>query len=157
MNGESNPYEYVSNRPVVAIDPSGLCTYVLFRTLKLPHTGQGPPLPTPGYMLISPVYHQFVFTTNDDCTVKDTYSWGNVANETGWNKNQPEDRTAAAQGLKLRFAWEVGGDDLDPYVEQAYQILDNYGTRHINGIITDNCKTEAARLVTLARALKSGS
>jgi hypothetical protein len=44
--------------------------------------------------------HRFIFTTNEDGSVKNTYSWGNKKNDQGWNKDQPEDLKAARDGLK---------------------------------------------------------
>ena len=44
-----------------------------------------------------PITHTFIFTTDQSGNIQNTYSWGNRANQHGWNFNQPEDLAAAQE------------------------------------------------------------
>jgi len=109
---------------------------------------------------LDPATHTFVLTTNADGSLKATYSWGNSANPTGWNLNQREDVRAAEEALKLNprlrslVLEKVGDADLDPFIDKAYDILDQHGTKHNNRLVSDNCKSEANRLITVAKWLR---
>jgi RHS repeat-associated protein len=142
--GEVNLYAYAANQPTIATDPTGLDTYVINRSL-----GRDVPLP-PGALLS----HTFVATTCTDGSVDATYSWGNRANPRGWNKDQPEDLTAAKGALKLRWGKWVGGEDLDPKVAKAFDELNRKANQHRNLGIVWNCKTEAAKLIARAKQMR---
>jgi RHS repeat-associated protein len=144
--GGANLYGYSFVDPVNYIDMNGSAAYLVNRTL-------GGNLAQPTFQ---PFSHTFVFTTNSDGSVDNTYSWGNSANPNGWNKNQLEDLTAAQTAVN--FPWwagtQVGGDDLDPYIEQAYSLMIDPIFMHPNGVVANNCKSEANNLIELAKALK---
>jgi RHS repeat-associated protein len=142
-----NLLRYADGNPVVLSDPFGLDTYRMNRRLA-GNTASSPS---------NPLTHSFIFTTNPDGSLQDTYSWGNKANTDGWNKNQPEDRKAAEEGLKNDAAWRVGDEGLDPFVEEAFNELNNPKNEHQNGWITFNCKTEATKLVDLANQKRKNS
>ncbi len=89
-------------------------------------------------------------TTNPDGSIS-TYSWGNEANEHGWNKNQAKDMTAAKQALKDQTAKYLDDSSLDRYIEKAFDELNKKENEHRNLLITHNCKTEAQKLLELAR------
>jgi RHS repeat-associated protein len=135
--GGINLYEYCYNNPVRFTDPFGLDTYIQNRLISTS-------ISTSQY---NPISHTFVFTTNDDGTLKDTYSWGNAANPRGWNKNQPEDRCAAQQALKSGKLTKVGDSDLDPYIDSTFNSMNYFQFEHANHWIIDNCKTEANNLI----------
>jgi hypothetical protein len=105
------------------------------------------------------VSHSFVFTADKFCNLTATYSWGNTANTHAGHKNAPEDRQAANAALHdpryTGTAFKVGGSGLDPYVEKAFQILDQPQNQHANLVITYNCKEEVIHLLGLARKLQS--
>jgi hypothetical protein len=101
----------------------------------------------------NPLSHTFTFTTDDNGNVVATYSWGNKANSTGWNLNQPEDMAAAAQALQNGDAMFMDSDSFDQYYRQAFDILNKYEPNHPNGGTNHNCKTETGHLVLLAEIL----
>lgn len=45
-------------------------------------------------------------------------------------------------------------ESLDPYIQEAYDILKDPYFEHQNGWFLDNCKAESQRLVNLARQLR---
>jgi hypothetical protein len=100
-----------------------------------------------------PISHTFTFSTNPDGSIANTYSWGNAANLTGWNLNQPEDMAAALQALQNGDAQLVGNSDMDPFYRQAFDQLNNPANNHTNWIVSRNCKTETANLGILATQL----
>jgi hypothetical protein len=98
----------------------------------------------------NPLSHTFVFTV-DDSGVVHTYSWGNSANPTGWNKDQIEDIFAAYDALEKGYGELVGCDNLDPFVDYAYEFMRRFEQEHPNGGINNNCKTEASDLIDFAQ------
>ena len=148
--GGINLYEYVGNNPINFLDLYGLKTYFQNRWIN----GQTP--------LDSPISHTFVFTTNPDGSLANTYSWGNSTDPTGWNQNQPEDINAAKQAIQNMNNGKGDGsttladdsDDLDPYVGQAFRKLENPKNNHKNGWIKNNCKSEAKKLIDEAEDLE---
>lgn len=143
-----NLYTYVFNDPLNNIDPLGLDTYEQNRQLG-------------GNQLRSdynPISHTFTFTTNPDGSLNNTYSWGNAGDTEGWHENAPEDRTAAQAAIDQANNGQLqldrwGNQGLDPYVQQAFDQLNQPDNRHPNGIVTYNCKYEANKLIDLARKL----
>jgi RHS repeat-associated protein len=147
-----NRYSYVINDPLNWTDPTGYETFRQNREL-------GGNEARSKYNIVT---HTFVFTTNKDGSVKDTYSWGNNANLHGWNKNQPEDIHAANEAIKSDKDNQAqndnnssnlnkqGGDDLDPCVDEAFSDINKPENEHGNWIIYRNCKTAASKLVELA-------
>lgn len=142
LAGGINPYTYVGNNPYKGTDLFGLDTYIINR--KLGHEEA-----LPRSKLIS---HTFVATTKPDGSLDHTYSWGNVANEHGWSKDQPEDHIAAVAALRAGQAERVGSSTLDPYIDSTYGRLDNPLYDHWNGIVTNNCKTESHSLIDQSKA-----
>jgi len=138
-----NLYEYVGDSPTNFSDPTGWTTYVTNRVI-----GGGPALPW-----WDPLSHTFTFSTNPDGSIANTYSWGNSANPTGWNLNQPEDLAAARQALQNGDAQQVGDSSMDPFFQQAFNQLNNPANKHMNGLVGRNCKTEATNLDVLAHQL----
>ena len=141
LRGDLNMYRYVESNPLKFTDPFGEDTYSMNRRLGGDTASS----------LWNPVTHTFVFTTNPDGTIQDTYSWGNKANTTGWNKNQPEDRKAAEEAFRDRqVRWE-GDEGFDNKVDDAFNRLNKPENQHRNGLVTNNCKTETQKLLSTAR------
>jgi uncharacterized protein RhaS with RHS repeats len=143
LGGDINLYRYVDNSPLNFTDPIGLATYVTNRQLAA--TGSTDAAPA-----WDPITHTFTFSTNDDGSIAATYSWGDAANVTGWNLNQPQDMAAAAQALKNGDATLVAPSSMDPFYRKAFNLLNNSSNNHANWVITNNCKTETQKLGQLA-------
>ena len=99
--------------------------------------------------------HTFIFTTDvsdpDNEKVEHTYSWGNKNNPNGWSKDQPEDISAANEALKNPDGLnKIGGEELDPYVEEVYNCETNPRNRH-RWWPWNQCKTEADKLLRKAQ------
>ncbi|MGB9154632.1 MAG: RHS repeat-associated core domain-containing protein [Alphaproteobacteria bacterium] len=135
-----NGFRYVGSNPVNAIDPSGLDTYIVNRNFAiLPWNTSDP-----RWDYFS---HTFVVVTNPNGSIAHTYSWGDDANLTGWSIDQPLDNNAAQQALNNGRAEWVAGSPLDPYIGQAFNVLNNPAFNHANGWIINSCKTEANNLI----------
>lgn len=147
-----NLYGIARNNSVDSYDILGFCTYRQNRQL-FPNLLNHAPWPRSQY---DPLSHTFIFTTNPDGSVAHTYSWGNTANPEGWNEDQPEDIAAANEALKLggNYLNKVGDSSLDPYVNQAFNNLKQNEPEHPNGIIDNNCKSEATGLTDEAQQLQ---
>jgi RHS repeat-associated protein len=147
-NGGVNLYAYTSNDPVDGVDTLGLDTYRQRRQIG------GSNMAGLGQFFT----HTFIFTTNPDGTLANTYSWGNTANNTGWNQDQSEDRDAANQALGTDSGFylnRVGDGSLDPFIDLAFSILSNDPAHvHRNGWYRSNCKSEASDLTDLANQLR---
>lgn len=159
--GGMNLYGYVGNNPIGAFDPLGLDTYLVDRDLLLINKGKGvysrPATSCFSSMFGDPATHTFAFTTNPDGSLEHTYSWGNNANLYGWNKDQPEDIAAAKKAMAKGKADHWFNADWDPFIEDAFNDLNNVKNNHKNGIITNNCKTEAYKLLDRADQLHAES
>jgi hypothetical protein len=121
-------YTYVGGNPISRVDPTGLDTYVASRDLAS--------FGNSARSLSNPITHTFTFSTNPNGTVASTYSWGNAANLNGWNLNQPEDLSAAAEALSKGLAQLVAPAYIDPYFRRAFDKLNNPANNHTNGILT---------------------
>ena len=145
--GDLNLYAYVAGNPSSAFDPYGLDTYRQDRYINTR-------VPTHSY-----ISHTFVFTTNPNGSLNHTYSWGNSYDANGngrWEKDLTIDRVAAQKAIDnpdLRGP-RVGDASLDSRVDAIYEqwrVDPASSRRHPNGGITENCKTEADRLIDAAR------
>lgn len=123
--------------------------------------------------------HTFVVTTDETGKVLKTYSWGNHFDKeipSNWYENEANDIAAAEKGMKSLKAvqdgkltiedlknavtlgtWgtRVGGSDLIPYINKAYQFLrydPKSPSQHEWGVLA-NCKDEADYLVQYAKSL----
>lgn len=152
-----NFYVYVENNPLRFSDPRGLDTFKQNRQL-----GGAEPVE-------HVLSHTFTFTTSPDGSLQDTYSWGNTYTTSGignWHKNAPEDVQAATQALQQlqvyesaswwekiflpdNFGTKVGGPELDPFIEEAFQDrLNNPSHPSAHGwSLFCNCKHEANNLI----------
>jgi RHS repeat-associated protein len=141
-----NPYGYVLDSPSRYVDPQGLDTYLVNRDLAA--------FGDSARSRSNPITHTFIAITNANGSIGATYSWGNDANLRGWNRNQPLDTKTAAEALQSGLAEKVDDSSLDPFVEKAYE--DSLGSfEHSNGIVYNNCKTEANALIELAKYMRS--
>jgi len=142
---DSNLYSYVEDDPIDGIDPWGLDVYKINRDLQIVGESARPRW--------DPLTHTFIAVTNPDGMVLHTYSWGNEANLRGWNMDQPLDLGAARQALDKTEAEWVGDSSLNGDVKTAFSILNRKENEHENGLISNNCKTEASRLVDVAKSV----
>jgi type VI secretion system secreted protein VgrG len=111
--------------------------------------------------------HTFIFTTNPDGTLKDTYSWGNdgMGNDgcipdpnervpSRWYQNRPEDVSAATKAISSGVGTSrVGEPDMIPKIDRAFNELKddpNSPSAHTNWFLINNCKSEATRLTEKA-------
>ncbi len=140
--GDTSLYGYVLNDPVNFADLNGLETYVVNRDLSA--------FGDSARSLDNPSTHTFIVTTNPNGSIANTYSWGNAANLNGWNINQPLDIKTAKEALTKGLAKKIAPSFVDPYFKKAYNQLNKKSNEHSNGIITNNCKTEASKLNELA-------
>jgi RHS repeat-associated protein len=153
FGGDStNLYRYCGNNPLKGSDPLGLDTYFGNRYL-----GTSTPASFGTWSAYST--HTFVFTTNADGTLANTYSWGANGSVIGtWLPNYGLDVAAAAALAASGGGLWQGGPSLDNYVQQAYGAL-SQEPGHFNaaavGIGLYDCKTEAVRLVETARYLQN--
>lgn len=151
-----NLYGFVGNNPMNVVDLFGLDCYLIKRQLfpsLLNHT----PWPRSRHDFLS---HTFVLVTNPDGTVKNTYSWGNTHYATSWAvPNRDEDVAAAKQALQMggNYLHKVGDASLDKYVGDAFKDLKQNEPQHKNGIVDNNCKSEALKLIDRAKELQNQS
>jgi len=157
-----NLYVYVASDPINYIDPLGLDTYRQNRQLN-----------PKGFDTRKPVEHfashTFLYTTNPDGSLQDTYSWGNEYDKEGkgsWFKNRPEDRCAAEEAIRQRKEYEsapwwkkpftadnfgprVGDESMDQKVEDLYQkkSKDPKDSSRHPFKLNNNCKHEADCMV----------
>ena len=144
-----NLYTYVGNDPLDKTDPSGLDTFLVNRVLEDDF------ISPKARERWDPITHTFVVVTGPGGQVLNTYSWGNSANSRGWNPDQTLDRVTAREALDLGLAERVGGRDLDPFVSQAFDLMNKKENEHRNGVFFNNCKTEASKLVDASKSLQS--
>jgi hypothetical protein len=154
LNAKVSDRDIVLNDPVNFIDPLGLDVWRQNRAFQSDRPK--------GFATRAPLTHTFVFTTNPDGSLKDTYSWGNkksLDGTLGWFKNEDVDRNAAKQAIKDMYVrgYFYGEDSFNKFLEQAYYILNN-DPNSIHSWETDNnCKTEADKLLDLALYLQRQS
>ncbi len=161
--GDMNTYAYTSNAPIDWNDPFGLDVYRQNRQLN----PKGKIVRDPVEHFVS---HTFVYTTNHDGSIKDTYSWGNAYDEAKkgiWSKNAIEDRSATREAIRQRREYEaagwwdriflpdnfgerVGDATLDPEIDVMFSAMKEE-PRH-EWKLTNNCKNEADRLIERAQA-----
>jgi hypothetical protein len=120
----------------------------------------------PGWRGRATPTHEFTVTMDKHGAIH-TYSWGNDyndANGSHWYKDRSEDRKAATDSLEGKKGVAVvgplqGDESLNPYIDEAYDMLHDAGknspSSHANGWLGWNCKTEADRLLKLARELQA--
>ena len=149
LNGGSfSTYAYVAGNPLRYRDPTGLDTYIANRDIAAFGNSAQPSSDV--------LTHTFTFSTNPDGSIAHTYSWGNDANLRGWNLDQPNDISIAAQALKQGIADKVAPNFMDAYYRKAYDQLNRPENEHTNLLVTNNCKTETKKLNDLAWKLWSG-
>jgi RHS repeat-associated protein len=174
----SNLARYANNSPIFAIDPTGLDTYVVNRTL-----GPSSPSDSKPCGIKNPFTHTFVYTTNAKGNLAHTYSWGNTFDDKGrgvWHKDRAEDVSAAREAIRQRRLYEndpwwaqvlswndwgvlvYDGQEFNKYVEDAFQIL-----KRLHSVDDDvdaasghgwfpfaSCKHEARNLILAAKHLQ---
>jgi RHS repeat-associated protein len=150
FNGDATHlYRYCVNNPANSSDPMGLDTYFGYRMLAMFGSSSGgtPVAVSAGTPFMYLYCHEFVFTTNPDGTVANTYGWGEGG--TPWVEYSDFDVAAANTLIANGGAVWVGGPQLDAAVQAAYeQLAQEPG--HVNGIVWYNCYTEAHNLVNAA-------
>jgi hypothetical protein len=173
LNSGKNPERPSSAGATATCEPPVQSQAGVFRQNREFHSGESTDL-NPVDRIRS---HTFIYTTNPDGTLANTYSWGNdytQDNPTHWYMDRPEDVSAAQRAIEQRrkyesategekaslphaFGEKVGGPELVPYVDQAYRNLrDNPDSpsAHANWLLFRNCKTEATRLTEDAQDLQ---
>ena len=73
----------------------------------------------------------------------------------GWSIDQSLDLKTAREALKSEKAERVGDSKLDPYVQKAFDLLNNKNNEHANWIVYCNCKTETNKLVSVSKSLQT--
>ena len=139
LGGGLNTFAYAGDNPAKLIDQHGLDTFKVNRQL-----GGSKAMPWGPTNILS---HTFVATTDSSGYVTHTYSWGSDPNHRGWNEDQPQDVSAAQAAINANVAHHVGDADTDYYVDQQYGEMDDPNLEHANGLLVNNCKTEASKLV----------
>ena len=155
--GDDNLFRYGGNSPANGSDPTGFKTYRGGRIIGGDDPAwQGKEFPT----------HEYIFTVDKDGNIH-TYSWGNDMKDkncpTHWYPDRTADIDAAKEALKRsRIAGgptQQGDDSLDPYIDEAFNMLRDAGAKspsaHPHRGFYDNCKSEADRLLKLAKALRA--
>lgn len=166
ISGGLNLYEFCGSNPVNYVDPWGEDTIRQNRKLNPKKLKIGVPVK-------HEFSHTFIFTTNEDGSLKSTYSWGNEFDSNNLSllyKDCPEDRSAAHEAIEQKRIYEaapwwqkpflpnkfgkvIGDSTLDKTIEKAYQkkISDpNDPSRH-RWFLWNNCKHEANRLIQEAQ------
>jgi RHS repeat-associated protein len=169
-DGGLNLYGYVGNAPINLIDFFGLDAYMLNRELNPGGYSTGTPASNTDALT-----HTFVYTTNNDGALGDTYSWGNTYDENSngvWTKNAPEDRDAAQKAINYNNAYDnvpfylkgvlvpkygvkVGDSDLDDCLDKAFDEM-SISDRH-KWELNNNCKHAAQALINLANKMLSNN
>lgn len=146
----TNLYRYCGNNSLNGNDPMGTDTWYGNRLLGSPTAA--PPLSNNPFNSFT---HTFVYTTNANGTLNNTYSWGTNSLLSGtWAQNYSQDRTAAATLIQAGAGSWQGPASFDKYVQQAFNIL-SQNPGHINLLDFYNCKQEAIALIAIARYLQS--
>ena len=150
--GGINLYDFVQNNPMGIVDLLGLDCYRQNRQLA-PKLLNHSPWPRSRY---NPLSHTFIFTTNPDGTLNNTYSWGTDANPRGWVENFGPDRAAANQALGMggNYLNKIGDSSLDNPMDKAFNDLKQNEPEHGNGLIDNNCKSEATCLEDKAKQIQ---
>lgn len=145
-----NLYTYVNDDPIDGLDPTGQDTYIINRDLEALGFGNNKDQPR-----WNPLTHTFVAITSPSGSVEHVYSWGNSSNLKGWSTDQKLDVHAAQLAVQDGRAEKVGDKELDPFVTKAVGLLDKKENEHRNGIVCNNCKAEAGKLVDGAKGLQA--
>jgi RHS repeat-associated protein len=148
--GDSNLYRYCGNNPVNGTDPTGEDTW--FGNRLLGYTDAAPIM---NFGLGPFTTHTFVYTTNSNGTIANTYSWGADSLLDGhWIQNYSKDITAANAVNSNDWGTWQGPESLDKYVQQAFDSVSG-DPGHFNFLAFYNCKQEAIALVSIARVLQA--
>jgi RHS repeat-associated protein len=103
-----------------------------------------------------PISHTFIFTTDSNGKLLNTYSWGNNGFNGTWVKNNPSDTWAASQALYGNIVLNrVGEANIVNNIDRAFDVLRGISSEmHFNGFVTSNCKAEADGLIEMAGKFK---
>jgi RHS repeat-associated protein len=150
--GGFNLFCFCLNSMINACDFFGLDCYRQNRQLW-PRFMNHSPWPRSRY---NPISHTYIFTTNPDGSLKHTYSWGTDKNPRGWAEDYQPDRDAANQALKDggNALNKIGDSSLDKPTDDAFHDLQQNEPQHANGIINNNCKSEATTLEDKAKDIQ---
>jgi RHS repeat-associated protein len=150
--GGINLYDFAQNNPIGIVDLLGLDCYRQNRQLA-PKLLNHSPWPRSRY---NPLSHTFIFTTNPDGTLNNTYSWGTDANPRGWVETFGPDRAAANQALGMggNYLNKIGDSSLDNPMDKAFNDLKQNEPEHGDGLIDNNCKSEATGLEDKAKQIQ---
>jgi len=149
MSDGPSAFGYVGGNPLALVDPAGLATYLANRDIGGSGEVSGADCTCPASADSIPT-HTFIFSTNPDGSIAHTYSWGNKENTRGWNLDTALDMSAAEESMRDKLAHFIGPDWIDPYFRQAFDQLKKPENEHVNGWVTNNCKSEANKLRELA-------
>ena len=151
------------------LDPTGMDTYQQNRQLSLPTAKI---LDRKLNAVENPLSHTFVYTTDEKGDLKHTYSWGNEYDKDKngiWFKDRDEDVEAAKESIEQRKAMEAekswwkklwmkdnfeepeGDSNLDKFIEEAFNELQNDKSKKHPWKLFNNCKHEADALCKLAK------
>ena len=140
----TNLYRYCGNNSLTGSDPLGLDTFFGYRYIATSIATNASAIG----------YHQFVYTTNPDGSLANTYSWGTNSLTCGtWASNYAKDVTAASTSIQKGFGSWQGSAALDPYVNVAYNIASTVDPGHPN-LVGPTCRAEAASLVSMAQFIQ---
>ncbi len=158
-----NRFAYANGNPVTGIDPFGLDTFEQNRQLNPKNNIVRDPVS-------SPVSHTFIYTTNQNGSLENTYSWGNTYDDKDngvWHQNAIEDRSAAKEAIREKAAYEdapwwkkpfmpdggkgpkVGDSSMDDIVDRLFNERKKEPGHPWECF--NNCKDEADRLIVDAK------
>ena len=148
-----NKYWYANDRPLVAVDPNGMDTYLINRTLG----GDKAKKRKLGESRYFRWTHTFIVTTDEKGNIEHTYSWRTPDKSAigKWEKDFGDDVTAAKEALAKGMYERVGDDTLDSYIDKAYDKHNNENDPSVHlWIFWDQCKVEADKLVSEAKQMQ---
>lgn len=144
VGGDTNLFGYTLNDPINFVDIIGTKVWKVNRTIG----------GIEGKSSSNPITHTFIAVTDASGEVIATYSYGGDKGPlglAGWDPSADGDITAAKEALANGDAFLVGEDNLNSFVQKAFEEIKDERTPYALGI--NNCKHNAKRLLDRAYEL----